>query len=619
MGAGRQRREHGGVTRRGRRATFPASDASDDQRNLATISETSDARHFHVAVHDGGEQVVDLSGWGHPAFTIAIVASLKEHIRQLGPAPVRRSLYCKILELRHFWRFLDATEVKLNDLDELTADLIDRYEGWLGHNGKSEQYLRRVLSHLIAVLRVAVETCPGRFAPELEHRLSWLGGGEFIHSRPRDAYSSGVAAALRGASRKQLAEAASRILLGDAMPAPRSDIAANPKLSNFYDKVLAALARDGTLCTRVPPLRHLKSGLQGNGRPALSSTTLHGALYLTRLDFIAFLVALSLDTGIEIECLRSLKADCLRNPTHGYVEVEYCKRRARGSEWKHLRIRDGASSTPGAIIRQAISLTARARRYLGTDALWAWWDGYKLVEGKNSPKCVEAFVAQHALTDDEGRPLKLALSRLRKTHKAERYLRTHGQLADFVIGHSIPVAANHYADIPALRDVHERTVADALHDALDAALRPVLVTPPLAEAARADPQLVELPAAPDRVAALLDGDEDVWLASCAGYYESPFASSGDPCPTPFWGCLECANAVITARKLPALIAFDLFMVEQRAVMDEAAWSARFGRAHHRIADQIMPSFPAQLVADARAKALEVGSNLLYLPPELAAW
>ncbi|WP_204309207.1 hypothetical protein, partial [Klebsiella michiganensis] len=71
------------------------------------------------------------------------------------------------------------------------------------------------------------------------------------------------------------------------MPGPRPDIAANPKLSGFYAEVLLALARDGKLSTRVPPLRLLKSGIQNSGSPPLSSTTLHGTIYLTRLDFIA--------------------------------------------------------------------------------------------------------------------------------------------------------------------------------------------------------------------------------------------------------------------------------------------------------------------------------------------
>jgi hypothetical protein len=93
---------------------------------------------------------------------------------------------------------------------------------------------------------------------------------------------------------------------------------------------------------------------------------------------------------------------------------------------------------------------------------------------------------------------------------------------------------------------------------------------------------------------------------------------GEACPTPFWGCLECENAVITARKLPALIAFESFMIEQRAVMEAGVWAARFGRAYRRITEQILPAFPPQLVVNARAAAADAGTSFLYLPPEARA-
>jgi hypothetical protein len=77
--------------------------------------------------------------------------------------------------------------------------------------------------------------------------------------------------------------------------------------------------------------------------------------------------------------------------------------------------------------------------------------------------------------------------------------------------------------------------------------------------------------------------------------------------------------VITARKLPALIAFDAFMIEQRSTMDADTWSARFGRAHRRIVGQILPAFPPQIVAEARVvAAADTEPGLLYLPPEAHA-
>jgi hypothetical protein len=113
---------------------------------------------------------------------------------------------------------------------------------------------------------------------------------------------------------------------------------------------------------------------------------------------------------------------------------------------------------------------------------------------------------------------------------------------------------------------------------------------------------------------LLSGKQDVWLASCAGFTKSPFAAEGDPCPEPFWGCLECRNAIITARKLPAIIAFLEFIVARRTEMAEADWWLKFGRAWSRITQQILPAFSDAVVANARekAKALE---HAPYLPPE----
>jgi hypothetical protein len=85
------------------------------------------------------------------------------------------------------------------------------------------------------------------------------------------------------------------------------------------------------------------------------------------------------------------------------------------------------------------------------------------------------FVARHGLVDDDGQVLHLMLPRLRKTHKAEHYICTEGQLGEFATGHTLAVAARHYADIPALRHIHEQTVADAFQDALAAALKLRLV------------------------------------------------------------------------------------------------------------------------------------------------
>ena len=171
----------------------------------------------------------------------------------------------------------------------------------------------------------------------------------------------------------------------------------------------------------------------------------------------------------------------------------------------------------------------------------------------------------------------------------------------------------HYADVPSLRPLHEQTVADALEEAVAG---PRVVPPPEEERLRSDVEFAD-PAEAGVSLALLGGEQDVWLASCGNFYSSPFGPSGSPCPTPFWGCLDCSNAVITARKLPAILAFLAFVEEQRSGLGRNEWTAKFGHVRERIVRQVLPAFGDDVVAQARAQ-LTAAPPALYLPPEARA-
>jgi hypothetical protein len=327
---------------------------------------------------------------------------------------------------------------------------------------------------------------------------------------------------------------------------------------------------------------------------------------------------LSLETGLELECIKALTVDCLRNAAAGTVEVAYMKRRARGAEHKTIHVRDGGVRTPGGLIRRVIEVTAAARRFVPSDCIWIYRCEGELRAGiRQLRETLDTWTARHGIVDDEGRPLRLVLSRLRKTHKALWYLKTEGHMTRFAVGHTVDVAARHYADLPSLRPLHEATVAAAFEDALAAAAGPHVLAPDAEAAWLADPDAApDLPGTGD-IAELLAGSQDVWLASCGSFYASPFGTAGLPCPTPFWGCLDCSNAVITARKLPAILAFLAFVEEQRAGLTAGDWAAKFGRAHARITVHILPAFSDEVIASARA-TLTVDAPPIYLPPEARA-
>src|SRR5258708_37859055 len=237
MGTGCRVREGRGMSGRGRRATFPDVHAQRAAADLARIVQASDPRRFRVRVDGGGESATDLSLRPHPGFSAAHAPLLRELIRHMGLAPVRRTVYCKVLDLRRFWRFLDASGDMIGSLDDLTADLINRYEDWLEQNTSSQASLRRLIRPVIPLLRLAVEQTPERFPQSLVNRLNWLGRGEFASSHPRDAYSTGVTAGLQAAPRKQNAEAGKRIPLADKLPDRPVEHEASPVPPPLFDSL----------------------------------------------------------------------------------------------------------------------------------------------------------------------------------------------------------------------------------------------------------------------------------------------------------------------------------------------------------------------------------------------
>lgn len=597
--------------KRGRHASFPIRIEPADSPG----ENPQDPLVFVLRTEDAGTVEINLSSWPLAILTRDIAPFLQEYLRRMGPAPLWKTAGTFVRRLRRFWRFLEEARTTPHRLKELTPAMINAYENWLEQNAGDRPNQRNVLGALIGVLRVAVELDPDSLPAQTLPRLKYIGHGEHGVAKPRDAYSGKIAAVLLRAAMSQIDEARDRIATGDALPAPILYVGRDRELRRRYDLAVEQIVMTGIVPGEGPLFDNLRYHAHRCGLEPPPVEDLHAGFHLIRYDVVGFLVWLSLTTGMEIEALRGLEADCLRNPNRGYVEIEYRKRRAHHAQWKRLRVRDGGRETPGAVLRLAMKLTERARQHSGSSKLWVTWKPLRLSPPKKLETCVAAFVEKYGIVDDDGKPLALNLSRLRKTQKADWYKQTGGQLENFAIGHTVTVAANHYADIPALRHLHEQTIAEALTDAMAPALRPRIVLPEDEVRLRTSADTTGLPVPPERIASLLNGEQDLWLAACGDFRASPFGREGEACPTPFWGCLECANAVITARKLPALIAFQAFMDEQRDALSPDDWNEKFDRPYHRIAEQILPVFAPSVVGNARVEAAGSSAPLLYLPPE----
>lgn len=562
---------------------------------------------FCVNARSGGTAELDFTDLRPRALAIEMAQALRRLSEVGGPLGARSTILAYARTVRVFFRFMAVEVPTVSSSGQFAARHIDGFEVWLEAEGKSRVHLFTLLSKMIVVFREIDANDPDRVSDDLRKRLRFTSARPFERPNPRDAYSPFVARQLRDAARADVAAMLRR--LDGCMPEPLATHD-DPAVRQRALAVHEAVCSRGFLSSKDKATQNLYRALYLGGHKAPSLLhNIHSRFYLTNHDLPPLLTLLSLDTGLEIECVKALKTDCLNSPAAGTVTLSYNKRRAHGLAQKTMRVRDGGPTTPGGLIRAIVTMTQRARRHYPSAALFVFYHACGFHDVVRHPKfTLNNWTSRHCIIDDQGKPFKLLLSRLRKTHKALWYLKTGGHMARFAVGHTTEIAARHYADIPSLRPLHEASIVDGLENAFE----------------QCNPESVEPKA--DNLAREVPGDEgnnpdslttqEVWLAQCSGFYDSPFSKLGAPCAHPFWGCLECRNAVITKRKLPAILRFLDFILSQRSLLGAQDWAVKFGHAHDRITRQILPEFSDEVIASART-TLNANPPMAYLPPEAA--
>ena len=592
-----------GRPRRGHVARFGPEDGVLEEPAPSSIT----GLRFCVNARSGGAVELDFADLRPRALAIEMAQALRRLSEVGGPLGARSTILAYARTVRIFFRYMASEVPTVSSSGQITAQHIDGFEAWLEAEGKSRVHAFTLLSKMIVIFREIDANDPNRISDDLRGRLRYTSARPFERSKPRDAYSPYVARQLRDAARADVAAILRR--LDGNMPEGLT-LHSDPIVRQRVVALEKAVRSRGFLPGDDKATRDLYRALYTRGLPTSSLLDdVYSRFYLTVHDLPPLLTLLGLDTGLEIECVKALRADCLSSASAGTVTLYYTKRRAHGLEQKTMRVRDGGPTTSGGLIRAIVAMTERARQFHPSDALFVFYHacGFRDVVRHPEPT-LRHWVARHGIVDDLGQPLKLLLSRLRKTHKALWYLKTGGHMARFAVGHTPEIAARHYADIPSLRPLHEATIADGLEDAIGMSTS-ATGSPDPDDAASED--VVDTGKTPAPAIA-----QEVWLARCSGFYDSPFSKSGAPCSHPFWGCLDCRNAVITARKLPAILGFLDFILAQRMSIGAQDWAAKFGHAHERITRQVLPAFSDEVIASARV-TLNANPPMTYLPPEAA--
>lgn len=552
----------------------------------------------------------DPSGWACPGLRRELSAEIVWQCRPGGRIASPGTLTAYSRACRVFLGHLVNTRtdhIGLN-LAMLGARDVDLFEADQAQRAQRvEAYM--MVTTVVALLRDAADR--HSVSSDLAHRLAYTTSMPKPKVRPRDAYSTGEAAALRDACRRDVVAVVSRLTRDDEDLWGTSPARARGEPWTRPDLVRLATEEGPVTEDRLTALMG-RERRGDRGAPAVNAE-----VYPTIRDLVPFFVLLSLETALEPEAVKELHVGCLANRSGGRVDIQFVKRRRRGHEQGVIRVPDHGLFSPGSLVRLVLAITTRTRVHYPSQRLWIHYQSGRFhktpfVRRRAPDACpFRLWIRDHGLVGEDGAPLNLLPARLRKTHMAERYRATGGQLDQFRLNNSYDVAANHYANIPALREIHEATVAEGLADALAAVVGPpkvltndaVLPPPHGLESSTAD--------------ALRAGSLDVWVSACTGFFSSPFAASGAPCPTPVWGCLACENAVFTTARLPSLIRLVDHMENQRASLDDGTWEAVFGAAYARITAQVLPSFPPGVVTTARATArtghAEIPDSLLGAP------
>lgn len=301
---------------------------------------------------------------------------------------------------------------------------------------------------------------------------------------------------------------------------------------------------------------------------------------LTR-DLLAFaMLVVALHTGRNTTPLLEMRRDCLRpHPKDNTVFLVLWKRRGYNSSKVALRADSDAEhlveSTPSVrtnverLIRRVIALTEPLDADTPDDLKGRVWlyrrrtrTGVGQVTVLSSASLSEAtniLVAEYGLTDSNGKPLRINVSRLRKTFANRIFELTDSDLATTAaaLGNTLPVADQHYLapDSDARRNwrfMGKVLVQELLTHTIGATYK------------------------------------DTPVGHCADPLNGQYAPKreGATCMN-FMNCLRCKHYAVTAEDLYKLFSFYYRVLAERSRMNKRHWEREYAHIPRLIDNYII--------------------------------
>ncbi|MFD5506810.1 hypothetical protein ACFWIB_03420 [Streptomyces sp. NPDC127051] len=355
---------------------------------------------FHPA--RGPERVYDFTALPHPELHPGLAAALTARIKPVGgTARTASTADMYFASIRRFLSFLGVLDEPLASLGDLRGKHLRQYTA--SDPGYPASAMNREIAQLCRLLQDAPY---GSLDEDLWQTVK--NPGHLIRPAPAahrtPVYSRGEFTALLTAARGDVAQITERVAAGEKLLASfRSAPDSLSDSDRATARVLDTLDRTGAL----PSVQRPKDAVESAGR-----------LCLTGADLAPLLVLAVGLTGLRARAVHTLPADHTVDGSAVVVAVNGA--RAHDTvpvHWPLTSDDQAPLHNPGAFYLLLHRLTARSRRFARTPMVWSvWTPGGHTTPPFHAPSALlTVWARRHQLTGDDGRPLTVAMPRIRAT------------------------------------------------------------------------------------------------------------------------------------------------------------------------------------------------------------
>lgn len=330
-----------------------------------------------------------------------------------------------------------------------------------------------------------------------------------------------------------------------------------------------------------------------------------------RLQMAIYQYLIIAKTGLNKTPLEEASRDCLQpHPLHPDKAKVLITRKRRGMNTHVTSMRlsqevedvNGMPNSVARLFEEAIEMTndlvCHAKEE-DKNKIWLYRSGSKntvsAYKGTYLSGAAQNITKRHELVNDQGQPLTISSTRLRKTFATRIWQLTNGDVwkTARILGNSPKVTDRHYLDVtPEMERQHH-----FLGKALELKIRGSDSDKEAISVFASDAGLSETEA--EKV---ISGEYNTGVARCSSPFHGKYAKSdGSPC-TRFIDCFRCPNQIVLESDLYRLYSFYWLLLSERSALGKKRWKRLYGWVIREIDNAISNAFDETVVKQAKDSA-----------------